>query len=80
MAEVVRLEAGEEPPEDEDWVLVVVDVSGRYARGATMVRHRWGATFQTSGTEADVAITIQHAQAWADMRSIRKVYVQRKGA
>jgi hypothetical protein len=80
MAEVVRLEAGEEPPDNEDWVLVVVDVSGRYAHGATMVRHRRGATFQTSGAEAEVAIIIQHAQAWADVRSIRKVYVQQEAA
>jgi hypothetical protein len=58
-------------------VLVIVDASGRYARGASMERHRSGATFRTSGTEADVAIAIEHAQAWANMRSIRTVYVRR---
>jgi hypothetical protein len=78
VAEVVGLEAGEEPPDNRYWVLVIVDASGRYARGASMVRHHSGATFRISGAEADVAIAMEHAQAWADTRSIHTLYIRRE--
>jgi len=75
---VVRLEPEERPPENENWVLVERESSGRYAASGSAIRHGRGATFcvPVPALENDLEVAIAKASAWAERHQIETVFVR----
>ena len=78
MANIVRLAAHEHPPEDEDWLWIARDSSGRYrCIGSASLVEELGVAFYvpSSATEVDLNVTVQRAREWADARNVTTIYL-----
>ena len=78
MAEIIHILQGENPPEDQDWVLLERTPSGRYV-GNGSVAHAQSAIFRLFPPE-DWKDAISEAVAWADSHGISAVHVREDDA
>jgi hypothetical protein len=74
VADVIYIRKNENPPEDEDWVLLERTPSGKYV-GRGSVAHRQSATFYRPAAE-DREAAISRAIAWADSYGVLAIYVR----
>ena len=78
MVNIVRLAAHERPPEDEDWVWISRDSSGRYgcAGSASLVKELGSdLDVPSSAIEVDLNVTVQRAREWAGARNVATIYL-----
>ena len=75
MVDVMSLKPGEQPEENEDWLLVTKDSSGRYyIEGGATLGDRAGKLM--SATTMNRQDAIRHATKWAEENEVSVVYVR----
>jgi hypothetical protein len=74
VADVIYIRKGDNPPENENWILLERTPLGKYV-GNGSVAHEQSATFYTSSPEGREA-ALTRAVAWADDHDIPVVYVR----
>jgi hypothetical protein len=72
VAKVIYIREGEDPPKDEDWVLITRTPSGKYVANGS-IAHKQSATFYTPQPE-DRQTAISNAIAWADRHGVPTIY------
>jgi hypothetical protein len=76
MAWIMHWKAGQEPPEDKDWVLVEFEPTPEGVLAG--LRRQPIATFRVpAGTnQADMKRALEDAAEWAEARDVARVYVR----
>jgi hypothetical protein len=76
MADVIHLEAGQDPPKDVDCLIVARDLTGGFYVPSPEVGYlRSAEPLDTPISEADRAAAIDRATGYADRHGINKIYV-----
>jgi hypothetical protein len=76
MAEVIHLDAGQDPPENVDCLIVARDLTGAFYVPSPEVGYRRTAEASSVPiSDADRTAAIERATGYADQHGINKVYV-----
>jgi hypothetical protein len=76
MADVIHLEAGQDPPSDVDCLIVARDLTGAfYVPSPEVGYHRTAEVSSYPISDADRSAAIDRARGYADQHGIAKVYV-----
>lgn len=78
MVDIVRLAPHERPPQDEAWLWISREASGRYrCEGSASLKKELGTAFDeaSSADEVDLNVTVERAREWAGARNVATIYL-----
>jgi hypothetical protein len=77
MVDIVRLAVHERPPQDEAWLWISRDASGRYrCEGSPSLKKELGTALEeASADEVDLNVTVERAREWAGARNVATIYL-----
>jgi len=80
MVKIVELSENEEPPLEENWVLVTSEGWEGDPVDGHIDQHELGATFLVPEREPEFSSAVERATLWAENHGLATVYVQRRFA